>query len=69
MPHDTAIEPWISRCIELFFALYPHSPLDGTDWEDEACALWVRDHRRAPEDAVAWYDRQHATREWKADAT
>lgn len=45
----------MARCTHRVKALNPDSPLDGTDWDDIARALFEYLHRLPPEWAAATY--------------
>lgn len=64
--HTLTIEAWTSDCINRFIALYPSSPLDGTDWDDVACDLWAEDSTRTPAEAVTAFDVVYGRLEWRA---
>lgn len=54
------IESWVDRCARRLTLLDPHSPLDGTDWDEIAGDLWAAEPRRAPEAAADEWHHAHA---------
>lgn len=57
---------WIDRCTRRFVALYPSSPLDGTDWDDIARDLWDENPNRTPEAAAEGWEGGLPLSEWRA---